>query len=748
MGSHAGAWELEKCNQYLFPRSCLGMHTRIKTMTLSTKIFLGLGTGILVGLFFGEMVGFLQILADIYILLLQMTVLPYVTLSLIAGFGNLNYTDAKLLAIKGSIILAIMWAIAVAVLILMPLAFPDWQSAAFYSSALVESRSEVNYLEIFIPSNPFSSMSKNFVPAVVVFSICVGVALIGVKDKQHLIQSFSILKEALTRVTNFMVSLMPIGIFVIAASASGTLKIAEFEKLKVFLSLYISIALLFTFWILPGLVAALTTIKYRDIMQVSKNAMITAFMTATLLVVLPLLTENSVSLLKKNKLKTDRSQAVLDAAIPTSFNFPQTGKIMALSFILFAAWFSDNPLPVSDYPLLIVSGITSFFGSLTVAVPFLLDLFRLPADLFQLFIVSGVINSRFGTLLAAMHTLVLGLLVCCAVTGQLQIKVAKITRYGLITVMLVIATIAGNKLLFDYGLSGTYDSDKILGNMNLIHEPVDMRVFTSEAEHQLPDESGLSKRAAIRKRGILRVGYLSDNLPFVFFNGNGNLIGFDVEMSHILAKEMGVSLEFVPVKRGELDLKLDSNYCDIIMSGVVETMHRAERMNFTTPYLVETAAFVVKDYLRQKFATAEDRAGLETVRIADMSNANPDYKLYVQRYFPQAALIPAASAEAFFTDTEDRYDATLTTAERGSAWSLIYPHYTVVLPYPNLLQVPLSYPISYRYPAFAEFISTWVRLKQMDGSIKQLQEYWIYGKNAVPAKPRWSIIRNVLHWVD
>ena len=57
-------------------------------MTSSSKIFLALGLGILTGLFFGEMINFLQIPADIYALLLQMTVLPYITLSLIVGLAN------------------------------------------------------------------------------------------------------------------------------------------------------------------------------------------------------------------------------------------------------------------------------------------------------------------------------------------------------------------------------------------------------------------------------------------------------------------------------------------------------------------------------------------------------------------------------------------------------------------------------------------------------------------------------------
>ena len=46
-----------------------------------------------------------------------------------------------------------------------------------------------------------------------------------------------------------------------------------------------------------------------------------------------------------------------------------------------------------------------------VAVPFLLDLFQIPADMFQLFVVAdNIVGNRFGATLAAMHTIALVLL--------------------------------------------------------------------------------------------------------------------------------------------------------------------------------------------------------------------------------------------------------------------------------------------------------------------------------------------------
>ena len=45
---------------------------------------------------------------------------------------------------------------------------------------------------------------------------------------------------------------------------------------------------------------------------------------------------------------------------------------------------------------------------------------------------------------------------------------------------------------------------------------------------------------SIRDRGMLRVGYMPDALPFSFFNVKGELVGFDIELAHPLASELGV----------------------------------------------------------------------------------------------------------------------------------------------------------------------------------------------------------------
>ena len=89
---------------------------------------------------------------------------------------------------------------------------------------------------------------------------------------------------------------------------------------------------------------------------------------------------------------------------------------------------------------------------------------------------------------------------------------------------------------------------------------------------------------------MLRVGYLPDALPFAFVNQAGDLVGFDIELAHDLARELGVTLAFVPVDRDTMAAQLADGYCDLVMSGVAVTTERARDLLLSDSYLDETMA--------------------------------------------------------------------------------------------------------------------------------------------------------------
>ena len=386
-------------------------------MTFTRKILIGLGAGVATGLLLGELVAPLQIVAEGFIRLLQMTVLPYVTVSIISSLGALSVAQAKALGFRGGAVLLGLWAIAFTATLLFPIAFPQAETASFFSTTLVETRRPFDFVGLYIPANPFHALANNVVPAVVLFSVILGVALIGVEEKAALLEVLGTTTRAIARATRAVVALTPYGLFAIAAVAAGTLTFEQLQRIQVYLVTYVIVSLIVGLWVMPGVVSALTGIRVRDLFHRTRDSLIVAFVAADLFIVLPGLIEACKELLvarggaatgERAEGTHDDLRAGPDVIVPVSFNFPHTGKLLSLSFIPFAAWYADAPLRLADYPQLFAAGALSFFGSLNSAIPFLLDLFHVPADTFQLFIATGVINSRFGTLLAAMHTITVG----------------------------------------------------------------------------------------------------------------------------------------------------------------------------------------------------------------------------------------------------------------------------------------------------------------------------------------------------
>src|SRR5512139_4050948 len=167
--------------------------------SLTRQILIGLGLGVVTGIFLGEQAGFFRFAVEGFIRLLQMTVLPYVTVSLIAGIGSLDLAKAKHLFLRVGLISLLLWALALGAVFLMPLAFPVIQSAFFFSTSMVEDRPPFDFIPLYIPSNPFHSLANNIVPAVVLFSSILGVALIGIDKKERLIDVLLVMERALAK---------------------------------------------------------------------------------------------------------------------------------------------------------------------------------------------------------------------------------------------------------------------------------------------------------------------------------------------------------------------------------------------------------------------------------------------------------------------------------------------------------------------------------------------------------------------
>jgi Na+/H+-dicarboxylate symporter/ABC-type amino acid transport substrate-binding protein len=718
---------------------------------LATQVFIGLGLGILVGVFFGERTAFLKVAGDAFIDLLQITVIPYVVVALITSLGRLTLKDAKELAIKAGSVLLVLWAIGLVVVLLGPLAFPDWPSATFFSASQIEEPKPVDFLKLYIPSNFFYSLANAIVPSIVVFSILFGLALIGVRNKEGLLNTLSQIGDALMAITGFVGRLAPYGVFAITASAAGTIDIADLGHLQVYVVVYIAMAVLLSLWLIPGLIATVTPLGYGTVLRAFRGPLITAFATGNVLIVLPLLAAESKELLAKANVSSrqpgETGESSVDILIPASFPFPSLGLILALLFVPFGGWYVGSKLAMGAYPILMGAGIASLFGGTVLALPFLFDLLRLPADLFQVFITVDVIGSRLGTLLAAMHIIAIALIGTYALQKKVRLRFMPILRFTVISVALMAMALTGIRAFYTYVYVAPYTKEHLLTSLHLINNPQPHKVYREPPETIIDERRGPVSLERIKERGVLRACYVPEDYPSSFFNNAGELVGFDIEMTHRFARYLDVAIEFLPVRSvPEAAKRIRTRYCDVVMSLLPITPALTEQFAVTSPVLNSPAGLIVQDYRREEFGSWEKIRSMRNIRIAIPDTAS--VRNLLSRLAPNATPVlmkERKDMDRILAAGAKDVDAIGGFAEEDAAWTIRYPSFSLVIPKPTLL-VPAGYAVARGNTALLLYLNAWLLNAKLDGTVDSLYRYWMLGQVKQTQPPRWSVIRNVLGW--
>lgn len=716
---------------------------------LSGQVIIGLVLGISAGLFFGESAAVVQPLGSIFIALLQMTVIPYIVVSLIAAIGRLSMDRIKLLAVKGGGLILVFWGLILVIVALIPLGYPDWESASFYSTSLLEEPPPTDFLALYIPANPFAALSDGTIPAIVLFCIAMGLATSLLRGKAMLVDFLDELSHALMLIAQFVAKLAPVGVFALTATAAGTMGVEEFGRVQVYIVTYIAMALLLSLWVVPGLVSALTPIGFKDTLVTTRDALITAFATGSLLIVLPLLAESTKEILERAGVSREASSSVVDVVTPINFNIPNLGKLIALSFVLFAGWFAGNPVPLSQYPEFLASGLFSFFGEVVIALPFLLDLMNIPADMFNLFLAVDVFTGRFGTLLAGVHTVALSILITAAVAGVLKVRWRRLGLFIAGSAGLGIGALLLINLVFSTLVENRYTKDDAILSMTFKEAPWPRtRVFTdAEAPAPEPFDPTQSALDRIASHGAMRACYVAGLLPQSYVNKGGDLVGYDIELMHALAADLDVRLDLIPIEReGFADL-LDDGHCDLIVTGLTITPERARRATFSVPYLSDGLGVVISDAQRKQYSKPGALAEREDLSVAVLSGLSL-YEHHIRRAAPHAEIIHLDTLDDFFTkDGKEPADALVTLAMIGSAYTLLHPSYSLVVPKPAI-RVPIALALPKGDTLLKDYVDNWLLLKQQSGELDALYDYWVQGQAVKNGKPRWSIARDVLGWMD
>lgn len=715
-----------------------------KPSRTGVRIAVGLVLGVVCGVLFGEYCEPLQIAGDAYVGLLQMTVLPYLTISLVAKMGRLDWQQARKMGLAALVVLLLLWVIGVALVVGVSTILPPIPGAAFFSSApLAETAEEPDLLSRFIPTNVFHSLSSEYVPAVVVFCLFFGSSLIMVPGKEPLLDFLDLCSEGIGRINMFLVRLAPLGLFLLAAAAAGTLRLDELERLQAYLITFCLACAAAALGILPLLVSSLCGIRYRDVLRAAQEPLLTAFATGKLFVVLPQLVEKCEELLAEHdRASVDVGESTPNVLIPLAYAFPHLGKILAYVFIAFAAWYVGRSLTPWQTTAMASTGVVSSFASPLVTMPYLLDQYKLPQDLMPLFILPGFLTMRLADMVGAMHLMALTVIVGRALQGHLRIHWQQLAT-ATAAVALFVVVVGGGSRWYLASTVLTYDLDKRLLSLAIPSAHKDVVVYRSRSEVPARPPREGSTLDRLKNEKLLRVGYHPDHLPYSYFNHQQELVGLDVQLMHQLAGRLQVRLEFVPYAYETVIEQLDKGEIDLVIGGIVATPERVLRAGFSQSYQTATVAVVVPDHHRGEFATWNDSRMPDKTRLAVVFR---DLAAVAQRQLPRAEIVVIDSYRSYFDGSRTDLDGVIMAAEEGAVWNILYPEHTVVVPKP-VVQRPVAMAVWHADLEWLEFIDRWLDFERMDGSLDRLRTYWIEGGGTRQHAPRWCVMRDVLHWL-
>lgn len=200
------------------------------SISLTTQILIATAGGIVFGALVGEWASNLKFIGDIFIRLIQMSVVLLVMSAVASAVGGGDGQDVGKMGFhtfKWIIIFTVISAgLGVALsMLLQPGTGVEIASAADVANSSVETGSIQDTILGFVPTNIINSMAEGSMVPCIVFSLFFGVAM-GAYAKEsgnrNIIEWVQGINGVITNIIKIVMNVAPIGIFCLLANVAGT----------------------------------------------------------------------------------------------------------------------------------------------------------------------------------------------------------------------------------------------------------------------------------------------------------------------------------------------------------------------------------------------------------------------------------------------------------------------------------------------------------------------------------------------
>jgi polar amino acid transport system substrate-binding protein len=147
----------------------------------------------------------------------------------------------------------------------------------------------------------------------------------------------------------------------------------------------------------------------------------------------------------------------------------------------------------------------------------------------------------------------------------------------------------------------------------------------------------------VKARGKLLLGVKTDYPPFASLDASQKYVGFDIDLWQQFAKDLGVSIEYVPITSQSRIPALLSGNIDVVSGGTTHTLSRDKTVDFSVTYFVTGQRLLVRkgsgikgpDDLKAPKVTAVTQGANSG---AQFLKRQPGGKLATFQEYPQAVI--------------------------------------------------------------------------------------------------------------
>lgn len=340
---------------------------KLRSIDMTTQIMIAMILGILIGTWVGPSIAPIKIIGDIFLRLIQMSVVVMIMGAVIEAVGGLDPQELGKIGLKmavwflGGTLLAATIGIFLGFLI-QPGAGLDIQIEAGTEVA-TSSPSWQEMILNFFPTNIVQAMAEGSMIQVIIFSLLFGLA-ISVLSVNH---DLTILKsgikqfnEVILQIVKFVMNLAPLGIFALLADVTGRIGFKVIIPLSKFLlTMGIGTLIFMLIWLLVSSII----VKVSPILLLKKiwKMTIMAFTTTSSAITLPVKMED-----QENKLGVSKRISGLVGPLGMAMNSNGLSIFLAIAAITLAQFYGLEFSLANAVQTVVLSTLATLG---TVAVP-------------------------------------------------------------------------------------------------------------------------------------------------------------------------------------------------------------------------------------------------------------------------------------------------------------------------------------------------------------------------------------------